>query len=79
MKKFSLIIGTLLVFSGLTFAQTKTAQKTGKTAPATHKGAKTAKGTTTAKPAGTATKSEPKIPAHTATPVIKAVPQRSGK
>lgn len=77
MKKFSLLIGTLLVFTGLSFAQTKTTQKAGKTAPK-HKSTKAVKSKPAAKPAGSVTKQQPNIPAHTATPVIKAVPQRSG-
>ena len=79
MKKFSLIIGTMLVFTGLSFAQTKTAQKAGKTAPATHKGAKTVKSKPAAKPAGTPTKGQPNIPAHKAVPNVKAVPERSAR
>lgn len=75
MKKFSLIIGTLLVFSGLSFAQTKTAQKTGAPAKKSTKAVKSSKKTATK---ATATKKRPQIPAHTATPVIKAVPGRSG-
>jgi len=83
MKKLSLLIGMVLIFCGVCFAQTansnpqKNAKKTVKKAQTTHKIVKSGKTSIHAFKPAPVPAHQPPIPKHKATPVIKAVPSRT--